>query len=76
VTAESQFSIRMVPLVEAVSRRPRLLPCVFPGLGPRCGTWDKVCFLLLTLGAIPRTLAEARSGRGATLTVAALKPAG
>lgn len=75
VKAERQFSIRMDPLVEAVSRRPELLPCVFPGLGAGCGVRSKILFLLLTLGAIPRALAEARAGMGATLAVSAVKTA-
>ncbi len=75
VRAERQFSVRMDPLVDVVSRRPELRPCVFPGLGGGCGTWGKMCYLLLTLGAIPRVRAEARAGMGATLAVAARKPA-
>lgn len=74
VKGERQFSLRMDPLIETISRRPRFLPCVFPGLGRRCGPCSKAGFLLLTLGAIPRALAEARAGRGATLTMAAVKP--
>jgi SAM-dependent methyltransferase len=75
VKAESQFSIRMDPLVEVVSRHPGLKSCVFPGLGSSCGLPAKIGYLLLTLAALPRAYAEARAGAGATLAMVAGKPA-